>query len=105
MWGVAYVKYTPYLYSIIKTDRKMKATEEQIEKARAAAEKAKVPFEVALKMIVKQDEKRGWQPMSAKSIAKAESRDKVASGKIKVTFDLGEKMRENARKNLPSSMR
>lgn len=83
----------------------MKATAEQIEKAKAASEKSKVPFEVALKMIVKQDEKRVWHSMSKKSIAKAESRNRVASGEIKVDFDLGEKMRENARKNLPSSMR
>lgn len=83
----------------------MNATAEQIEKAKAAAEKSRMPFEMVLKMIVKQDEKKGWKPMSSKEIAKSESRNRIESGEVKVNFDFAEKMRENARKNLPSSMR
>ena len=83
----------------------MNATTEQIEKAKAAAEKSRMPFEIVLKMIVKQDEKKGWNPMSSKEIAKAESRNRIQSGEVKVNFNFAERMKENARKNLPSSMR
>lgn len=83
----------------------MNATAEQIERAKKTAEKSVLSFEKCLEIVMKQDLRNAPKQMTKKDIQKMESRNRIESGEVKVNFDFAEKMRENARKNLPSSMR
>lgn len=82
----------------------MNATVEQIERAKKQANQF-VTFERALQIIMKQDAKCQFAPMSKKEIAKAESRTRIENGEVVVNFDLAERNLENAKKNLHSSLR
>lgn len=52
------------------------ATQSQIERATLTASKSVLSFEQCLAMIIKQDAKKGWKPMSKKDLAKMEARNK-----------------------------
>lgn len=82
----------------------MNATVEQIERAKKQANQF-VTFEKALKNIMKQDAKCQWSPMSKNEVAKMESRQRIENGEVVVNFDLAERNLENAKNNLPSSLR
>lgn len=82
----------------------MKATAEQIERANKIAEKSPLSFDRIIEMVIKQDLRNAPKQMTKKDIQKMESRNRVEAG-FEVNFDFAERMRENARKNLPSSMR
>ena len=87
----------------------MNATAEQIEKATEKANKyvamgCKVSFEKLVEMELQKIQKQGWKKMTAKDVKKAEARERVETMESP-NFDLAEKLRENAKNNLPSSMR
>ncbi len=52
------------------------ATQSQIERATLTASKSVLSFEQCLAMIIKQDAKKWWKPMSKKDLAKMEARNK-----------------------------
>lgn len=52
------------------------ATQSQIERATLTASKSVLSFEQCLAMIIKQDAKKCWKPMSKKDLAKMEARNK-----------------------------
>jgi hypothetical protein len=81
----------------------MKATESQIERATRMSEASKMPFEMALRMIVKQDLRNTPRLLTKKDIRKIEQRKAVESNNC--NLDSAELLRRNAMKNLPSSMR
>jgi hypothetical protein len=62
-----------------------------------------MPFEMALRMIVKQDLRNTPRLLTKKDIRKIEQRKAVESNNC--NLDSAELLRRNAMKNLPSSMR
>ena len=87
----------------------MNATAEQIAAATEKANKyvamgCKVSFEKLVEMELQKIQKQGWKKMTAKDVKKAASRERVDTMESP-KFDLAEKMLENAKNNLPSSMR
>lgn len=54
----------------------MNATQEQIERAQKTSEKSVLSFEQCLAIVLKQDAKKGWKPMTKKDVAKMEARNK-----------------------------
>jgi len=51
------------------------ATQSQIEKAKLTASKSVLTFEQCLAMVIKQDLKKGWKPMSKKDLIKMNIRN------------------------------
>lgn len=87
----------------------MNATTEQIAAATEKANKyvamgCKVPFDKLIEMELKKIQKQGWKKMTASDLKKQASRERVDTMESP-KFDLAEKMLENAKKNMPSSLR
>lgn len=51
------------------------ATQSQIERATLTASKSVLTFETILVMVIKQDAKKGWKPMSKKDLIKMNIRN------------------------------
>lgn len=51
------------------------ATQSQIERATLTASKSVLTFETILAMVIKQDAKKGWKPMSKKDLIKMNIRN------------------------------
>lgn len=81
----------------------MKATESQIEKATIMSEASKIPFDMALRMVIKQDLRNTPRLLTKKDIRKIEQRKAVELNDCKI--DSAELLRRGAMQNLPSSMR
>ena len=87
----------------------MNATAEQIEKATENTNKViamgcTLTFDQIFAMELKKVQKSGWKAMTTKDIKKAASRERVETMEAP-EGDLATILRENAKNNLPSSMR
>lgn len=76
------------------------ATQEQIERAEKTASKSVLSFEQCLEIILKQDAKKGWKPMTKKDIQKMNNRNST----LVVSAQRAEELQEQAFKNQSSSM-
>ncbi len=79
----------------------MNATTEQIERAKVTASKSVLSFEKCLEMVIKQDAKKGWKPLTKKDIVKMKIRNSETTPS-KSHYEL---LQEGIMKNLPSSLK
>lgn len=76
------------------------ATQEQIERAKVTASKSVLSFEKCLEMVIKQDAKKGWKPMTKKEIVKMNIRNST----LVVSAQRSEELAEQAIRNQSSAM-
>lgn len=76
-------------------------TEDQILRAEKIAKTSPLSLGRILEIVAKDDLKKGWKPMSKKHI----EQQNIRNSEKETTGDIAEMLLQNAKNNLPSSMR